>query len=140
MFWYFLLFVIGYILIKFFISLKQDEVDLEFQTLDQKFKILIDALNDAVFDNQGKIIRIDTRSVNLFQDGRNQIILFRYSTGHLSVIWKFMLFQKEFSHERQFTNVRNISSLEQQNIANHIIKEMIFTMEKDKIDILKDAF
>ena len=39
---------------------------------------------------------------------QNQIIKFQYSTGHLTITWKYKYFQKEIVHERQFNDVRNL--------------------------------
>jgi hypothetical protein len=139
MIWIILIIVIGFILIRFFISLNKDNEDLQVKPLSEKFEIIVNTLNDSAFHGKGNITTIDNRRFNLYQDGQNQIINFDYSTGHLTIIWKYKYFQKELIHERQFRDVRNVSLFEQQKIAETIIREMDSIIENHKKLVLKDA-
>lgn len=139
MIWTFLAVIVGYLLFKFFISLSKDNDDLQNLSLSEKFSVIVSILNEAAFNGLGTVTVLDKRSFNLYEDGQNQIIRFLYSTGHLTIIWKYKYFQKEVVHERQFNNVRNLSIFEQQKIAEQMIKEMVIVVEKHKIDVLGNS-
>ena len=110
MFWIILIgIVVGYSLIKFFISYSKDKDDLHGQTLDKKFETIASVINEEAFDGNGIVNELDKREFNLYEEGKNQIINFQYSTGHLTITWKYKYYQKEIIHKRQFDNVRNLS-------------------------------
>ena len=111
----------------------------EEQILDEKFGVIANALNQAAFNGRGDITRLNKRAFNLYENGQNQIILFRYSTGHLTIMWKYKYFQKEVIHERQFDNVRNLSIFEQQKIAEHMIFEMALIIKNHKGNVIGGA-
>jgi hypothetical protein len=124
MFWTIVFVIAGYILVRFIIELVKDQDDLQYDSLDEKFKFIVNTLNEAAYKGRGSVYRIDKREFNLYKEGDNQIIKFHYSTGHLTIRWKYKYFQKEVIHERQFNHVRNLSIFEQQKIANQMINEM----------------
>ena len=137
MFWILLIVaVIGYSLFRFFISYSKDNDELQSQTLDQKFEVIVQTINNAAFDGNGSITTLDKREFNLYEEGKNQIIKFQYSTGHLTITWNYKYFQKEVVNERQFDNVRNLSVFEQQDIGNGMIKEMAGVVERHKNEVL----
>ncbi|MFT6002776.1 MAG: hypothetical protein ACI95T_001542 [Flavobacteriales bacterium] len=136
MFWTIVIVIIGYILIKFFSSLNQDNYDLQGQPLQDKFGAIAQSLNNAAFRGRGDITPLDKRSFNLYENGQNQIILFRYGTGHLTIMWKYKYFQKEIVHERTFNNVRNLSIFEQQKIADQLILEMAQVVENHQNNVI----
>ena len=76
------------------------------------------------------------REFNLYEDGQNQIIKFQYSTGHLTITWKYKYFQKEIVHERQFNDVRNLSLFDQQKIGEQMINEMAIVVERHKNNVI----
>lgn len=116
--------VIGFIVIKFLMDLNKDQDDLKTKSLTEKFNVVVNILNDFAFNGSGKVTMLDKRSLNLYENGSNQIIHLRYGTGHLTIIWKYKYFQKEVAHEKTFRDVRNISLFEQQKIAEIMISEM----------------
>lgn len=133
MFWIMIIaLVLGLILLKFLADYKKDDHDLEDQTLEQKFSTIVQVINNAAFDGRGTITRIDKREFNLYEEGQNQLVKFRYGTGHLYLIWKFKYLQKEVVHERQIPDARNLSLFEQEDIANAMIKEMEEVVRKHK--------
>ena len=136
MFWTIVIVIIGYTLIKFFSSLNQDNYDLQGQSMDNKFGVIVQSLNDAAFRGRGDVTTLDKRSFNLYENGQNQIILFRYGTGHLTMIWKYKYFQKEIVHEKTFNNVRNLSIFEQQKIADQMIFEMAQVVENHQNNVI----
>ncbi len=137
MIWIIVIAIIGYFLIRFIIDLNKDNYDLQSQTLSEKFQFLVDRLNEAAFNGMGTVTILDKRSFNLYQTGQNQIINFMYSTGHLTITWKYKYFQKEVVHEKQFNNVRNLSIFEQQRIAEIMISEMAVVISNHKNNVLK---
>ncbi|MDA3781179.1 MAG: hypothetical protein PF487_13280 [Bacteroidales bacterium] len=124
MFWGLLIGIVIIILIRFFNGLSKDNDDVRFQPLNEKFKVIAGLINEDAFNGFGKITSINNREFNIYQEGQNQIIQFQYSTGHLTIIWKYKYFQKEVVHKKQFNDVRNLSLFEQQRIAEIMINEM----------------
>lgn len=128
--------IIAFILIRFFRALNKDNYDLQRQTLSEKFKFIVDILNDAAFNGKGSVTPLNKRSFNLYQEGQNQIINFMYGTGHLTITWKYKYFQKEVVHERQFNDTRNLSIFEQQKIAEIMIDEMAIIIKNHQNNVL----
>jgi tetratricopeptide (TPR) repeat protein len=124
MFWVILLIIIGVILFRFSSSLNDDKRDLQSKPLSEKFSLIVNLINEKAFKGDGSITVLSKRDFNLYKSGENQIVHFYYSTGHLTITWKYKYFQKEIIHEKQFNDVRNLSIFEQQKIAEEIIREM----------------
>ena len=137
MFWTILIVIVGYILIRFFISLSKDNDDLQGLTLYDKFYVIANMINEAAFNGQGSVNTLDKREFNLYEEGQNQIIKFQYSTGHLTIIWKYKYFQKEVVHERQFNDVRNLSLFEQKKIGEQMISEMAIVVKRHKNNVIE---
>lgn len=138
----FLIIIVIFVVIlfaKFGLEYGKDKTDLQFQTIQEKFEVIVNMINETAFKGNGSITKIDTRSVNLYKTGENQIINFMYSTGHLTITWRYKYFQKEVVLERQFNNVRNLSLFEQQNIGNAVINEMVKVVEQHKIEVLNSS-
>ncbi len=136
MFWIIGIGIIGYILFRFFSDLNKDNYDLQYMTLEKKFQVIVNSINEFAYRGQGTITTVDKRRFNLYQEGQNQIIHFQYGTGHLIIIWKYKYFQKEIVHERQFDDVRNLSLFEQQKIADIMIKEMKQIVQNHKNSVM----
>lgn len=136
MFWTIIIAIIGFIMFQFFNSLSKDSYDLQGKSLDEKFKVVVNMINDAAFSGRGSVRSLDKREFNLYEEGQNQIIKFQYSTGHLTIIWKYKYFQKEVIHQRQFNDVRNISLFDQQKIAERMIREMTDVVERHKNNVI----
>ena len=140
MIWVVVFGIIGFILFRFFSELNEDNYDLQGKSLSEKFAVIVSAINNAAFDGRGSITTLDKRSFNLFESGGNQIITFQYSTGHLTITWRYKYFQKEVKHEKQFNDVRNLSIFEQQKIADWMILEMAQVIENHIRDVIGDAY
>lgn len=138
MIWIFVIIIVGFILFKFLSDLDKDNSDLGGKLLDEKFKVIVNAINNAAFEGQGEINKIDKRSFNVYQRNSNQIINFHYSTGTLSISWKYKYYQKEVVHKRDFNDVRNLSLFEQQKIADKMIDDMGIVVENHKNNVMKD--
>jgi hypothetical protein len=122
MFWVVL--IIAVILFLFLRDMNKDKSDLRGISVGQKFSTIISLINREAFQGQGKITAIDIRECNLYKTGENQIIHFLYSTGNLTVIWKYKYYQQEVIHQKVFRDVRNLTELQQQSIARSMISEM----------------
>lgn len=131
--------VVAVIVFRFLFALNQDSYDLQGQTLSHKFQVIVNTLNADAYRGRGHVTSLDKRSFNLYEDGQNQIIHFHYSTGHLTITWKYKYFQKEVIHERQFNDVRNLSLFEQQKIAEVMIKEMTLVIANHKNNVLGEV-
>jgi hypothetical protein len=139
MFNLFIFLIVGIIvigLIMFYTDLQKDNYDLSTQPLNRKFSIVVDLLNEHAYKGEGVVREISKRAFSLYKDPSNQLIQFLYSTGHLTIIWKYKYFQKEVVHERQFNNVRNLSIFEQGKIAETMINEMESVIANHKMDVL----
>jgi hypothetical protein len=139
MIWVVVIGIVGFILIRFFSDLNKDNADLQGQSLTEKFAVIVSSINEAAFGGMGKVITLDKRSFNLYQDGQNQIINFQYGTGHLTITWKYKYFQKEIVHEKQYNDVRNLSLFEQQKIADNMIFGMEQVVENHKNNVIGGA-
>ncbi len=124
------------IIIMFVSSLNKDKQDLNGISLSEKFEIIVSILNEAAYNGNGRVTKTSDRQFNLYQEGQNQIIQFHYSSGHLTIFWKYKFFQKEIVHERQFNDCRNLSIFEQQKIAEQMIREMEEIILKHQSDVL----
>ena len=120
----------------FFVSMNKDKRDLIENPLDKKFSILIRMINEAAFDGKGDVTILSQRELNIYKNGANQIIQFLYSTGKLTIIWKYKYFQKEVVNERTFGKVRNLSVFEQKAIGESLLMEMGAIIEEHKQKVL----
>jgi len=136
MVWTILIVIIVIVLFRFMSSLNNDNNDLQGKTLSEKFNVIVNMINEAAFNGNGDVTVLDKREFNLYEVGQNQIVQFHYSTGHLTITWKYKYFQKEIIHQKQFNDVRNLSIFEQQKIGEQMIKEMTIVVEKHKNNVL----
>ncbi|MBK7964376.1 MAG: hypothetical protein IPK10_03035 [Bacteroidetes bacterium] len=137
MVWLIAIVIIGYVLFRFFTDLNKDNYDLQSQSLEEKFKFIVSRLNEVAFNGKGNVTNLDKRSFNLYESDSNQIINFTYSTGHLTLTWKYKYFQKEVVHEKVFRETRNLSLFEQQKIADIMISEMELKIENHKLAVIR---
>jgi hypothetical protein len=64
MIWVVVIGIVGFILIRFFSDLNKDNVDLQGQSLTEKFAVIVSSINEAAFGGMGKVITLDKRSFN----------------------------------------------------------------------------
>jgi hypothetical protein len=138
MIWAIVIGIILFILFKFLSDVNQDNKDLQGQTVIEKFQVVISMINDKAFNGNGEIIPLDKRSFNLYQNGQNQIVQFFYSTGHLTIIWKYKYFQKEIEHKKIYRNLRNISIFQQQKMAENMIDEMEQIVAHHQMNVINE--
>jgi len=111
-------------LLLFQTSLSKDNEELNNQPLEEKFFTIVKILNKSAFSDKGEITKLNKRSFNLYGNGENQIINFHYSTGSLTITWKYKYYQKEIIHKKTYNNMRNLSIFEQGEVANKFVEEM----------------
>jgi hypothetical protein len=140
MIWTILILIVVFVFIKFFVDLSKDKDDLQGQTLDKKFNVIINMLNEVAFDGNGEITKIDERELNLYEAGTNQLFKLQYSTGNLTIDWRYKYFQKEIVHSKNYYNVRNLSLFEQQKIAKSFIEEGLYKINEHKRSVNSHAF
>ena len=133
--WIVIIGIIGFILFRFLSDVNKDKADLV-EGLDNKFKYVVQEINNAAFSGEGDIQFNDRRQFNLYKQHSNQIIFFQYGTGILTITWRYKYFQKEVVHEKNFYDVRNLSVFEQQNIAYQMIREMVSVIERHQASVL----
>ncbi|MBO6573124.1 MAG: hypothetical protein JJ958_11860 [Balneola sp.] len=136
MIWVVVIGAILFILFRFLNDYNKDNYDLRGQALNEKFKVIVNMINTVAFNGQGIVTQRDKREFNLYREKENQIINFIYSTGNLTITWKYKYFQKEVIHERTFYDVRNLSLFEQQEIGEIMIEEMGQVVAKHKNNVL----
>ena len=123
---------------KIIINTQKDKEDLLGTSVEEKFIVIVNSINPFAFNGEGEITYIGKNHFNLYRDSSNQIVDFMYSQGMLSIIWKYKYLQKEMVYTRNLTNVRNLSLLEQNKIAQAIIGEMNQKIQEHKNNIWTD--
>jgi hypothetical protein len=139
MIWIIVIGIILFLLVRFLFDMNKDNYDLQGQSVSEKFKFVVEVINDTAFNGMGQVVPLDKRSFNLYQDGENQIIYFTYSTGHLTIIWRYKFLQKEIVHEKMFSNVRNLSLFEQQRIGQAMLLEMDKVILNHQEEVMKNS-
>lgn len=127
--------VVAIILFRFFSSLNKDNADLRKEPLSVKFSYIISEINNSAFDGFGSVDTISNRELCIY-GGSNQIVNLHYSTGSLTIIWRYKYFQKEMRFEKAYNDVRNISSIQQLKIAKDIINEVIPRIENFQNNVI----
>lgn len=119
------LLVLALLIVPFARDMVKDRLELQNQTLEKKFEVLIEHLNQGLMFGDARVTTFDDdpRSLNIFSDAHaNRIIHFMYSTGHLTIEMGYKYFHKELSFYHQYYNLRNITIFEQKNIARDFIE------------------
>lgn len=119
------LLVLALLIVPFARDMVKDRLEFQEQTLDKKFEVLIEHLNQGLMFGDAHITTFDNdpRSLNIFSDAHaNRIIHFMYSTGHLTIEMCYKYFQKELCFSHQYYNLRNITIFDQKNIARDFIE------------------
>lgn len=140
MWWFIGISIVAFVLYRFFSDLNKDNQELSGTRLDKKFEFIVNELNDFAYNGLGSVTILDKRSFNLYQDRSNQIISFHYSTGILTITWRYKYFQKEVIHKKNFNDVRNLSIFEQQRIGQVMINEMVSVIERHKAEVERGIY
>lgn len=101
-----------------------DSSDLHGTTLDRKFHKIVALLNEVAYQGQGSVTRHSDSSFQLYQQGKNQIILFSYKNRSLSITWKYKFFQREMIFERTLVDAHSMDEKAQTFVAQKLIEEM----------------
>lgn len=114
------IFIIALIFVPFTRQIMIDKQELSEHPINEKFKVLVEIINDKLFDGSAEITLFenDPRSMNLFSDKMsNYLIQFYYSTGNLVITLNYKYYQNELVHKEQYSGLRNISVFRQKDIA-----------------------
>ena len=123
------LLVLALFIVPFGRDMAKDKMELQNVTLEKKFEVLIEHINQGLFFGKAHVKNFadDPRSLNIFADEHpNRIVHFMYSTGHLTIEMGYKYFQKELRFNKCYHNLRNITLFEQKNIARDFIETAQF--------------
>lgn len=112
------------VIIAFVRSLAEDNEEFSNQSVTEKFKPLINDLNNKVYGGGAETTILSKRSFNLYKKPSNEIIQFLYSSGGLTVKWSYKYFQKEMIKTKVLANARNISVFDQLAFSEKLISFM----------------
>lgn len=121
-------------LIRYMKELRIDKEELKDQNIYDKFSILIDGLNEYCYSNNGKVTILDNANANVYAVGSNQIVLFQYNAGMLTIEWKYKHYQREMVYRRSFSNIRNVTKVGQEGVLKLVIEEF-----NEKLKIHKNS-
>ena len=124
MIWTILVVIVVVILGKFLLSLNSDNNELESLDLQEKFQVLLEILNNQIFEGDAFVTKLDKRSFNLGETASNKIVQFFYSTGNLSITFRTKQFGGEITCQRDFPNLRHVNNEKQQQIAMRFVEEI----------------
>lgn len=116
--------LVGFLVIRLMTDRKKDTDDLQDRSVVEKFGVLVSRINDVAYNGAGSATPVDHCSFNLYHQGSNQILNFHYSTGLLTITWRYKYLRKKLVHRHQFNDVRDLSSMKQAEIADQMIHEM----------------
>lgn len=117
--------IILFFVISVFLNLGKDKESLQGKTITEKFSIIINRINEVGFRGEANIHRYsDTHISMVHRNGGNQFADIMYSQGTLMIEWRYKYLQKEMKFKKTFINVRNMSLIEQNNLADGLIAEM----------------
>jgi len=116
-----------------------DAEELKNQNIYDKFKFLIDGFNGYCFNGKGKVSVFDNKNANVYQEGSNQIVLFQYNAGMLTIVWKYKYFQNEMVYEKNFPDARNATEIGVKGALNTIIDEFNEQLSAHKANIDKKS-
>lgn len=122
--WIIAVFIVAFIIIRFSMGLNKDKRELRDQTLDQKFNGMVIMINQYAFNGEGTVFYLDKREFNLYRENANQIVKFQYSTGILTITWKYKYYHQEVVLQKDFNNTRNMPLAKQERLASGVIDEM----------------
>jgi hypothetical protein len=85
--------------------------------------VIINTSNEVAFNGNGECL-VSQSELNLYESGTNQLVKsYGYSTGNLTIDWRYKYYQKEIVHSKQYNNVRNLSPLNNKKIGKFLLLE-----------------
>lgn len=130
------IFLVFRIISKFRKELKTDNKELNSQNLEDKFKFLIEGLNEYCYQGLGKITNIDKQALSIYKQNSCQIVNIEYGAGILTIIWKFKYFNQEMIYKRNLTEARDATLDWQKKALQTVISEFLeqYKKHEDKIN------
>lgn len=127
------------VIIAFARSLAKDNEEFSNQSVTEKFKPLINDLNNKVYCGGAETTILSKRSFNLYKKPSNEIIQFLYSSGGLTVKWSYKYFQKEVIKTKVLANARNLSVFEQLKFSEDLYNFIENEKEKFQASVNPDS-
>ncbi len=117
MLWIILIAVIGMSIIGFLRGMNKDNEDLQGQTLSEKFSVMVDLINQEIFNGMGHVEEHGKRDFTLYAPGFPHTLYFLYGAGNLRVEWRAVLFGQKYMISKEFHNLRDVTDKEQEQMA-----------------------
>lgn len=120
-----------FLVMPFMKALLKDKRELRERPLSDRFSVFYEIVNLHLMAGQGKLIPVegDPRSLNLYAERHpNMLIQTYYSTGSLTVRFKYKYFQKELVKEENFYEVCDADIFTQERMANQFVTKMQIAM------------
>ena len=135
MLWIILIAIIGMSIIGFMRGMNKDNEDLQGQTLSEKFSVMVDLINQEIFNGMGHVEEHGKRDFTLYAPGVPHTLYFLYGAGNLRVEWRAVLFGQKHIVSKEFHNPRNVTDKEQEQmaftLAQRFQQEVMKTLNKD---------
>ncbi len=117
MLWIILIAVIGMSIIAFLQGMNKDNEDLQGQTLSEKFSVMVDLINQEIFNGMGHVEEHGKRDFTLYAPRFPHTLYFLYGAGNLRVEWRAVLFGRKYMISKEFHNLRDVTDKEQEQMA-----------------------
>ncbi len=117
MLWIILIAVIGMSIIGFLRGMNKDNEDLQGQILSEKFSVMVDLINQEIFNGMGHVEEHGKRDFTLYAPGFPHTLYFLYGAGNLRVEWRAVLFGRKYMISKEFHNLRDVTDKEQEQMA-----------------------
>jgi hypothetical protein len=114
----------------------KDNQELKEKSLEEKFNVIINHICRYAF-NDGYVVKPKSkRHLFIFHsDANNHMVELLYNQGVLTINWKYKYLQKELKFQKNLTNVRNLSLIEQNTIGESLVRGMILKIQEFKNEI-----
>ena len=122
-------FFVIYNILKFRRAQKIDNERLKKQSLEKKFSLLINGLNEYCYQGEGEIIKHDARNLNIYKNESCQIVHLQYGVGMLTIVWKFKYYLQEMIFKKDLYGANEVSEEWQRKNLQTIINEFIAQYE-----------
>ena len=132
------LLVLALLIVPFARDMVKDKLELQKISIDKKFQILIENLNQGLMFGDAEVVLFDDnpRIFNMFsQKHPSRILHFSYATGHLVIEMGYKYFQHELRFNKRYYNLRDVSVFMQKNIARDFIETAQFKMKEHEAKV-----
>jgi hypothetical protein len=132
------LLVAALLIVPFTREMVKDKLELQKISIDKKFQILIENLNQGLMFGEAEVVLFDDNPsiFNMFSKNHpNRILHFSYATGHLVIEMGYKYFQHELRFNKRYYHLRDVSVFVQKNIARDFIETAQFKMREHETKV-----